>query len=426
MTHLYITSATGALRSDVTPVGGGVAVLEALLPQLDADGVPYTLLTPAEIEVPSLRNAPVERLLELGERDYARFALEWEAALTRFFADAPAKGAVVLTNDISEGPPFRFLRERGFRQIALFHVVVAEFFSRRYLQERLRLPLDAARAAALWRAAERLGLAKLGPDIARLVWAKEGAAACYADALVVPSAPLTDSLAACYPAARTEERTHVVKWGVIGEPDPSLRGRRADTLAAVGADRNRFQLLTLSRISPEKRLELLLDALQLIERQSPDNAHRLELTIAGAPAYMGGQAYLRQLRRRAARLHEIPVHFIGYAPPPLKWELLAAADLFVSPSLYEAYGLTIAQALGSGTPVLAANHEGARAALSPETGWVVRGHPSHLSGAIRRALAAAETGRLLPMREAAAQWGCTHRFNAAASRIIELIHRMGA
>ena len=32
--HLYITTATGRLSSEVAPVGGGVAVLEALLPYL--------------------------------------------------------------------------------------------------------------------------------------------------------------------------------------------------------------------------------------------------------------------------------------------------------------------------------------------------------------------------------------------------------
>lgn len=431
MTRLYITSATGALSAADAPVGGGVAVLEALLPELDREAIDYTLLTPGPADavagrrralaVPTLRGGGAERLLQLGERGYARFALEWQAALERAFADLPAEGAVVLANDVSEGPPFRALARRGVRQIVLFHVVVAEFFARRYLRS---LPIDAAQAAALWRGAERLNLARFAPDIARLVWQKEGEAARYADALVTPSAPLAASLAACYPQSDAARRSHVVEWGVIGEPDPQRRERRAAALAAIGADRNRMQLLSLSRISPEKRLDLLLDALALIERQSPATAQRLELTIAGAPAYMGGDACFERLRRQARRLRYIPVRFPGYVSAPLKWDLLAAADLLCSPSLYEAYGLTIAQALASGTPVLAADHEGAQATITPETGWIARGRATDFAAAIRRAAAAHETGELRAMREAAAAWGAAHPFSLAASRIIQLIRTL--
>ena len=431
MPHLYICSATGALSAADAPVGGGVAVIEALLPHLQRCGIAHTLLTPGgaaarsgarqTLAVPTLRDAAPERLLRLGERGYARFALEWEAALEQYFRAVDPAGAVVLANDVSEGPPFRALQRRGFRQIVLFHVVVAEFFARRYLRQRLGLPVGAGRATSLWRLAERLRLTRAAPDIARLVWAKEGEAARCADALVLPSAPLAASLAACYPGAETARRAHVVEWGVIGDPEPSLRERRTAALAGIGADRNRFQLLTLSRISPEKRLELLIEALRIIERQSPTSAERLELTIAGAPAYMGGGAYMRRLRALAGALRAVPVHFPGYASAPLKWELLAAADLFASPSFYEAYGLTIAQALGSGTPVLAADHEGAQATIGADRGWIVPGRPPDFAAAIRRALAAHETGRLGPMRAGAAQWGQTHDFSRAASRIIQLV-----
>lgn len=438
MGRLYITSATGALSTADSPVGGGVAVLEALLPRLERAGIEYTLLTPGAADrdgpgrrtlaVPTLQGASVsasedaaERILHLGERDYARFALEWEAALGRFFAAEASAGAVVLANDVSEGPPFGTLREMGFRQIVIFHVVVAEFFSRRYLRG---LPIGAAGAASIWRAAERLGLTGVAPRIARLVWEKEGAAAEHADALVVPSAPLADSLAACYPQAATGARTQVVEWGVIGEPDPGRRERRAETLAAIGADRNRFQLLTLSRISPEKRLDLLLEALSIIERESPATAQHLELTIAGAPAYMGGDAHFARLRRQARRLRYIPVHFPGYVSGALKWDLLAAADLLCSPSAYEAYGLTIAQALGSGTPVLAADHEGAQATITPQAGWIARGGAAAFAAAIRRAAAARETGELGAMRKAAAAWGAAHDFSEAASRIIRLVRSL--
>jgi len=109
-------------------------------------------------------------------------------------------------------------------------------------------------------------------------------------------------------------------------------------------------LLTLSRLSPEKQVERVLDALRRIERDDPARAGKLALIVAGAPAYMGGDRYDEQLRRQAAQLDRVQVRFSGYVAGEAKWALFAAADLFCSPPHYEAYGLTIAQALASGAP----------------------------------------------------------------------------
>ena len=332
--RIYLCSATGALTTDAAPVGGGVAVLETLIPHLERAGFEITLLTPSRedqrdgirqtLAVPTLSAAEPERILQLDARQYARFALEWETALDRYFADIDPTGAVVLANDTSEGPPFAALQQRGFRQIALLHVIVADFFARRYLSQPTGLPIQARYLAALWRAVERSGLAHYAPGIAKLVWAKEAELAQYVDAPIVPSAPLARTLSECYPQTGVERRVEVIPWGVVGPAQPSRRQHRRAVLRDLGADVNRFTLLTLSRISPEKRIELALDALELIERESPVTAAQIQLIVAGAPAYMGGHAYRRRLQRQARRLRAIPVHFSGYVADEAKWNLFAA------------------------------------------------------------------------------------------------------
>ena len=430
MPRIFLCSATGALASDVAPVGGGVTVLEALLPYLAASDFQITVLTPGAIDerdgirqqlaVPALSDAAPERILRLNARAYARFALEWEAALADYFADIDPYDSVVLANDTSEGPPVATLHRNGFRQMALLHVIVAEFFSRRYIAQPTGLPVRGRHLAALWRRLERFGLAQLAPDLARLVWPKEAVLAQHVEALIAPSATVARSLDACYPSAGVMQRTQIVPWGVIGAPTPSLRADRRDTLRAIGADPNRCTLLTLSRISPEKRIELVLDALRLIERQSPTTAERLQLVIAGAPAYMGGTSYHRRLQRAAAGLSRVAVHFPGYVSGDLKWRLFAAADAFCSPSYYEAYGLTIAQSLASGTPVLAAPHGGARATLESERGWIAEATPQAFAAAIRRILHADETRELTSYRAQAAAWGQRHPFDQAARRLVAI------
>ncbi len=434
MPRIYLCSATGALTTDAAPVGGGVAVLEALTPQLTNADFDVTLLTPGATEgrdgirqqlpVPTLSQAEPDRILQLNARDYARFALEWEAALADYFRDIDPSDAVVLANDTSEGPPFAQLHENGFRQIALLHVIVSEFFSRRYISQPTGIPLRGHHLSALWRWAEQRGLANRAPNIARLVWPKERALAQFVDAPIAPSAPLARSLADCYPGTGVARRTQIVPWGVIGEPDPTLRTQRRESLHEVGADPNRFTLLTLSRLSPEKRIELVIEALRLIERQSPSTAERIQLIIAGAPAYMGGAAYLRRLRRAASRLKRAEVQFVGYVSGEPKWRLFAAADAFCSPSYYEAYGLTIAQALASGVPVIATPHDGARATVDQRHGWIAQATPRAFAASIRRAVHADETREILQRREAAARWGRDRPFDLAANRLIGIARRL--
>lgn len=434
MPRIFICSATGALTTDAAPVGGGVAVLEALIPHLARSEFDVTLLTPGATEqlegirqqlpVPTLARVEPDRILKLNARRYARFALEWESALADYFADIDPTDSVVLANDTSEGPPFAKLHQNGFRQMALLHVIVSEYFSRRYVSQPTGIPIRGPHLSALWRLVERRGLTNHAPDIARLVWAKERNLARYVDAPIAPSAPVARSLADCYPGTGVARRTEIVPWGVIGESKPGLREQRRDTLRDIGADPNRFTLLTLSRISPEKRIELAVDALKLLEQQSPQTAERVQLIIAGGPAYMGGESYHRKLQQEATTFRRAEVHFPGYVGADLKWRLFAAADVFLSPSYYEAYGLTIAQALASGVPVIAAPHAGARGTIDDRHGWIAEPTPQAFAAAIRRALHSDETREINRRRQAAAKWGRERPFDVAADRIIGIARRL--
>ncbi len=434
MPRTFLCSATGALTTDAAPVGGGVAVLEALIPHLETAGFDLTILTPnrddkltgnrQSLRVPTLANAEPDRILKLNARSYATFALEWESALERYFSDIDPRDAVVIANDTPEGPPFAALHANGFRQMGLLHVIVSEFFSRRYISQPTGIPIGGQHLSALWRLAEARGLTRYAPDIARLVWPKEGDLARFVDAPIAPSAPVARSLANCYPGTGVAARTQIVPWGVVGNADPTLREHRRDTLRRIGADPNRFTLLTLSRISPEKRIHLAIDALKLIEAQSPTTAERIQLVIAGAPAYMGGWSYDRKLRRASLQLKRAEIHFAGYVSGDDKWRLFAAADTFLSPSYYEAYGLTIAQALASGAPVIAAPHAGARATVDERHGWFAEPNPASFAAAIRRALHADETRDIPRLRENATRWGSERPFTVAAERLTRIARRL--
>jgi glycosyltransferase involved in cell wall biosynthesis len=78
--------------------------------------------------------------------------------------------------------------------------------------------------------------------------------------------------------------------------------------------------------------------------------------ICGAPAYMKGKRYEKKLRQMA----DGRVMFMGHVTGSRKAALLHRADLFVSASRHESYGLTIAEAEAAGCRVISHGHYGAR------------------------------------------------------------------
>ena len=96
---------------------------------------------------------------------------------------------------------------------------------------------------------------------------------------------------------------------------------------------------------PKKGLETLLQAWAKIEPAYP--GWRLSLIGPGEERYVG------ELRAMARTLGLGRVSFGEPVYGAAKWDAYRAADLFVLPSLNENFGLTVAEALAAGTPVIA-------------------------------------------------------------------------
>jgi glycosyltransferase involved in cell wall biosynthesis len=81
-----------------------------------------------------------------------------------------------------------------------------------------------------------------------------------------------------------------------------------------------------------------------------DKLHRDDVTLV-----MGGSGHLTaQLKRFAELLGvEDQIEWVGYIPEEDLGDYYASADLFVSPSLSEPFGITITEALSAGTRVVA-------------------------------------------------------------------------
>ena len=129
-------------------------------------------------------------------------------------------------------------------------------------------------------------------------------------------------------------------------PDPGLR---IATRAALGIDTDTSLLLAVGRLVPAKDYPSLLAAFAQVARQQPNAM----LAIAGAgpdKATLAKQAQQLGLAGRVQLLgvrHDIPA-------------LMNAADLFVSSSAWEGFGLVIAEAMACEKRVVATDCGGVR------------------------------------------------------------------
>ena len=271
---------------------------------------------------------PVTPLADMRELDYARFCRQFEKASTAAILQRDPQQCVVLANDISEGPDFAALGARGYRVVTIWHVDVVEYFTKFYLHNFVR-PETVSKF-------RKFGLL---PDVLRLVFQKQYECVRHSVRHVVPSEPMRENILRCYPFCLPENIV-VVPWGNIAS---------ATTPTNVDIPEEEFVIMTLSRLSPEKGIERLLAALPFV-------TGKVRVWICGAPAYMKGKRYEKKLRRMA----DGRVEFMGHVTGERKAALLHRADLFVSASRHESYGLTIAEAEAAGCRVISHGHYGAR------------------------------------------------------------------
>ncbi len=140
---------------------------------------------------------------------------------------------------------------------------------------------------------------------------------------------------------------------------------------------------TLSRLSPEKGLDYLIDALSILDKRGV----KLEFWIAGE----GEKNYVAELKKRASLLNNIKVRFLGLVVGDSKRKVLKNGAIFVIPSLFEGFPVTLLEAMANSCAIIASDCEGLKDRVRSSFGASVdfgseRKRAENLAEAIRKSM----------------------------------------
>jgi glycosyltransferase involved in cell wall biosynthesis len=209
------------------------------------------------------------------------------------------------------------------------------------------------------------------------------------------------------PRAELAGRCHVSAMGI--EQPERARPRRAARKAA-GAEG--FVILSLGRLVPLKGVDVAIDA---------------AAAIGSTTLWIAGEGPERRALERRAGQRRSPARFWGTVTGARKWELLAAADAFVVPSLAERSGRTegvptaLLEAAAAGLPIVASAVGGIPEVLVHEKNalLVPPGDPSALAHALTRLREDSALRRKLG--RAARELGRRYRWTELAPHFEELL-----
>ncbi|MEB3280693.1 MAG: glycosyltransferase family 4 protein [Lyngbya sp.] len=175
-------------------------------------------------------------------------------------------------------------------------------------------------------------------------------------------------------------------------------------VAEESGNKPQKQLLYVGRVSPEKGVHVLIEAFNIVAGQDPE----VQLKIVGPEAVPGQEllvglsdepqvaalkrfytgSYLQQLKKAIPSEFQDRVTFTGIVPHTKLPQLYQEADILINPSLSEAFGMSLIEAMATEKPVIGARVGGMKdVILDGKTGlFFESNNPSELANAIFRLL----------------------------------------
>ncbi len=125
-------------------------------------------------------------------------------------------------------------------------------------------------------------------------------------------------------------------------------GVKFEVFQATKIEKMKNQILYVGRLSPNKRIDVLISAIAKIKTNIPDICLHI----------VGTGPLLRSLEQLVIH-HDLKdgVIFHGFLPEDDLIRLYKSSTLFVLPSVKEGFGIVLLEAMAAGTPIIAANQK---------------------------------------------------------------------
>lgn len=163
-------------------------------------------------------------------------------------------------------------------------------------------------------------------------------------------------------ATADSEKQNLLKLGYNNRIAVIANGIDVEQIVLKTSWERKKKILFLSRIHVKKGIEFLLESVALLKNE-----------LQGYTVYIAGEGeseYIDLLKHKADQLGVSDiVDFCGGVYGLEKWNLFREADLFVLPTYSENFGIVIAEALASGTPVITTKGTPWRELETKHCGW---------------------------------------------------------
>ena len=146
-------------------------------------------------------------------------------------------------------------------------------------------------------------------------------------------------------ATAKSEKEHILQLGYNDKVEVIPNAVNVESIEMKDSWKKTKNILYLSRIHEQKGINFLIEA-----------AYRLKKELEGYKIIFAGEgepAYIATLKQMTVDLGvQEQVVFVGGVYGNEKWKLFRGADVFILPTFSENFGIAIAEALASGTPVI--------------------------------------------------------------------------
>ena len=190
--------------------------------------------------------------------------------------------------------------------------------------------------------------------------------------------------ASCFHATSLDEYEDIRRLGFCQPVAIIPNGIDIPEMSFKRDQENLLTLLFLGRLHPKKGVDILLSAWREVQDAFP----HWRLIIAGDDnGYYGKSGYSNQLQLQIKSLELKRVSLIGAVHGEQKFYTYSNANMFVLPTYSENFGLTVAESLSYGIPVIVSKGAPWGGLIQHEAGWWIDIGRDHLVECLRKAMA---------------------------------------